>query len=84
VEGGGRSRSSDLPRFCPIDRATRAASGKSEEGSLNVMWRAYLEDKSKAQSGEKSSSGVSEHIYIGQYADDQTSLDYLNTCYYDS
>jgi RHS repeat-associated protein len=57
--------------------------GRREEDPLRVMWRAYLDGKSDAQSGEKSSSGVGEHIYIGQYADDQTSLDYLNARYYD-
>jgi RHS repeat-associated protein len=47
------------------------------------MWRAYLDGKSEAESGKKSSSGVGQHIYIGQYQDDQTSLDYLNARYYD-
>jgi hypothetical protein len=59
-----------------------SASEKREEDPLSVMWRAYIHGKSKTQSLEKLSSGVGQHIYIGQYADDQTSLDYLNADYY--
>jgi RHS repeat-associated protein len=59
-----------------------SASGKREEDPLSVIWRAYVDGKSKSQSGQKSSSGVGEHIYIGQYADDATSLSYLNARYY--
>jgi hypothetical protein len=55
-----------------------------EEDPLSVMWRAYLDGKSKTQSGEKSSSGVGEHIYIGQYFDSVSSLSYLNARYYHS
>jgi RHS repeat-associated protein len=59
------------------------ASGKREEDPLSVMWRAYRDGKSCTESREIWSSGVGEHIFIGQYADDQTSLDYLNARYYD-
>jgi hypothetical protein len=40
------------------------------------MWRPYLDGKSKAQSGERSSSGIGQHINIGQYTD-VTNLSYL-------
>jgi RHS repeat-associated protein len=59
-----------------------STSGKREEDALGVMWRAYLDGKSKTQSGEKSSSGVGVHIYIGQYFDSASSLSYLNARYY--
>jgi hypothetical protein len=49
--------------------AFSATSCKREEDPLSVMSRGYLDWKSKTQSGEKSSSGVGEHIFIGQYAD---------------
>jgi hypothetical protein len=42
--------------------AFRSASDKRAEDPLSVMWRGYLDGKSKVQSGEKSSSGVGEHI----------------------
>ena len=57
------------------------ASEKREEDPLSVMWRAYLNGKHRAQSGEKSSAGVGQHIYIGQYTDN-TGLSYLNARYY--
>src|SRR5215471_9095585 len=41
------------------------ACGRREEDPLSAMWRAYLDGKSKAQSEQKSSSGVGQHIYIG-------------------
>jgi hypothetical protein len=41
-----------------------AAPSKREEDRLSVMWCAYLDGKSKAKSGEKSSAGVGEHISI--------------------
>jgi hypothetical protein len=58
------------------------ASGKRQEDLLNVMWRAYLDGKSKTQSGGKSSSRVGEHIYVGQYYDAASALSYLNAGYY--
>src|SRR5215472_6470474 len=42
-----------------------------------------LDEKSEAQSREKSPSGVGEHTYIGQYFDSASSLSYLNARYYD-
>jgi RHS repeat-associated protein len=57
------------------------ASEKGEEDPLSAMWRAYLNGRNRAQSGEKSSSGVGQHIYIGQYTDN-TGLSYLNARYY--
>src|ERR1700751_1279811 len=47
------------------------------------MLRAYPDGKSKAQSAENSSSGVGEHIFIGQYYDAASALSYLNARYYD-
>jgi RHS repeat-associated protein len=55
-----------------------------KDDTLRVMWRAYLDRRSEAQSERKSPSGVGKHVYIGQYADDQTSLDYLNARYYNA
>jgi RHS repeat-associated protein len=60
-----------------------SSSGKREEDTLSVMWRAYPDGKSGAQSREKSPSGVGGHIYIGQYFDAASSLSYLNARYYD-
>src|SRR5216683_1983345 len=57
------------------------ASEKGEEDPLSVMWRAYLNGRNMAQSGEKSSSCVGEHIYIGQFSD-ASGLSYLNARYY--
>jgi hypothetical protein len=57
----------------------RSASDKREEDPLSAIWRAYLDEKSEAQSREKSPSGVGEHIYIGQYFDSASSLSYLNS-----
>ena len=36
-----------------------SASGKREEDPLSVMWRAYLDDRSTAQSGEPNREGGS-------------------------
>jgi RHS repeat-associated protein len=68
--------------FDAIWSAFWSASGKREEDPLSVIWRAYVDGKSKSQSGQKSSSSVGEHIYIGQYAAQATSLSYLNARYY--
>jgi hypothetical protein len=57
--------------------------GTWQEGRrpLSVMWRAYLDGKSRTENGEISSSGVGEHIYIGQYTDG-TNLNYLGYNYH--
>jgi hypothetical protein len=60
-----------------------AASREVEADPLSVMRHAYLDGKSKAARDEKFLAGVGQHIYIGQYADDATSLSYLNARYYD-
>jgi hypothetical protein len=63
-----------------IGSAFCVASRKREQDPLSVMWRAYLNGKSKAQNKEKPSSGVGQHIYIGQYFDDAMCLSYLDAC----
>jgi RHS repeat-associated protein len=44
--------------------------------SLNAMWRAYRRTTRR--------TSVDPRIYIGQFLDDATNLDYLNARYYDS
>jgi RHS repeat-associated protein len=57
-----------------------SASRESEEDSPSVMWRAYLDGKSKAQSGKN----FRQVLVSGQYSDDPTNLSYLNARYYNS
>jgi|SRR5450631_2052955 RHS repeat-associated protein len=64
-----------------ISSAFCTASEKREEDPLSVMRRAHLNGKHRAQSGEKSSAGVGQHIYIGQFSD-ASGLSYLNARYY--
>ena len=60
--------------------AFRSASDKREEDLLRGVWRAYLDGKSKAQSGQKSSSGVGEHIHWTIYGRDKSQLSHSKWC----